>query len=444
MSTLQQQPKDSPTGSPMNSPSSSTSNFGPGGPGWPPPGSPRQVNGAYGQAPMGPAQMPPQGPPIAYAQPPAPTPPAKPTRRRPGWLAMSAVALVAAVAASGTTAALVGGQASPGASTTVTRVVQGNAANPDWSATAEAAGPSVVAITVQSAQGEAEGSGVVLDTAGHIVTNHHVVAGGGQLEVTLSDRRVYAAKVIATDPSTDLAVIQLTDPPADLAPITFGDVSGLKVGQPVMALGNPLGLSETVTTGIISALDRPVVTTQESTGGFGSRGAATGAQVVTNAIQTNAAINPGNSGGALVNVNGDLIGITSSIATLGSSQGQSGNLGIGFAIPADQVKAVTNELITAGKANHAYLGVSTTDATVTVDGATYVGAGVQSVAAGTPAAAAGIREADVIIGVDSKPITGSEGLIAQIRDQRPGASVVLAVVRGGSRIESKVTLAAQN
>lgn len=371
--------------------------------------------------------------------------PAKP-KRRPGWLAMSAVAVVAALAASGTTAALV--QQEPGAvpGAAVTRVVQGNTANPDWSATAQAAGPSVVSIAVRSTQGEAEGSGVVLDTAGHIVTNHHVVAGGGELEVTLSDRRVYAARVVATDPSTDLAVIQLTDPPKDLAPITFGDVSGLKVGQPVMALGNPLGLSETVTTGIISALDRPVVTTQESSGGFGSRAAAAsgGGQVVTNAIQTNAAINPGNSGGALVNANGELIGITSSIATLGSSQGQSGNLGIGFAIPADQVKAVADELISTGRANHAFLGVSTTDSPATVDGASYVGAGVQSVSPGTPAAGAGLQQGDVIIGVGDEPVTGSEGLIAQIRDRRPGAEVQLVVVRGGSRITLTAILAAQN
>lgn len=358
---------------------------------------------------------------------------------------MSAVALVAALAASGTTAALVGAESVNAVGTTVTRVVQGDSANPDWSATSQAAGPSVVSIAVRSAQGQAEGSGVVLDRAGHIVTNHHVVAEAGQLTVTLSDRQVYRATVVATDPSTDLAVIQLTDPPGDLSPIAFGDVSQLKVGQPVMALGNPLGLSETVTTGIISALDRPVVTTEQATGGLGSRGASSGgSEVVTNAIQTSAAINPGNSGGALVNANGELIGITSSIATLGSGQGQSGNLGIGFAIPADQVKAVTDELISTGKANHAFLGVSTTDLVATVDGASYVGAGVQSVSAGTPAAAGGIRAGDVIIGVDGEPVTGSEGLIAQIRDRRPGAEVVLVVVRGGNRIEAKVTLAAQN
>ncbi|WP_425309732.1 trypsin-like peptidase domain-containing protein [Ammonicoccus fulvus] len=386
-------------------------------------------------------QQPPQGPPQAYARPPAPTPP-KPRNRRPGWLAMSAVAVVAALAASGTTAALVQQEPSAVSGTTVTRVVQGNTANPDWSATAAAAGPSVVSIAVRSTQGEAEGSGVVLDTAGHIVTNHHVVAGGGQLEVTLSDRRVYAARVVATDPSTDLAVIQLSDPPGNLAPMTFGEVTGLRVGQPVMALGNPLGLSETVTTGIISALDRPVVTTQEpSGGGSGARGAASSAQVVTNAIQTNAAINPGNSGGALVNANGELIGITSSIATLGSSQGQSGNLGIGFAIPADQVKAVTDELIANGKANHAYLGVATSDTGTTVNGAGYVGAGVQSVSEGTPAAAAGLRVGDVIIGVEKEPVTGSEGLIAQVRDRRPGDTVTLQVVRGGAEVGVPVTLA---
>lgn len=355
--------------------------------------------------------------------------------RRKGWLAMAAVALVAGLAASAGTVGLLDQTGSAGApnTTTVTRVIQGDSANPDWTATAAAASASVVSIEVDAARGQAEGSGVVLDTAGHIVTNHHVIASSGptRIWVTLSDRRRYQATVVASDPGTDLAVLQLADPPSNLVPITFADVSGLKVGQPVMALGNPLGLSETVTTGIISALDRPVVTTQE-----------TSTQVVTNAIQTNAAINPGNSGGALVNANGELIGITSSIATLGNSQAQSGNLGIGFAIPADQVKAVTGQLISHGQATHAYLGVSTSDQQATVDGAGYVGAAVQSVADGTPAAAGGLHQGDVIIGVDNDPVTGSEGLVAQIRDRQAGARVTLKVVRNGTIANLPVTLTA--
>jgi putative serine protease PepD len=379
-------------------------------------------------------------PPAGFTAP-APQPPAR--KQRPRWLAVPATALIAAIAASGLTYGVVSATSEPGtAASAITRVLQGDTSNPDWTATVDATAPSVVAIDVQSGQGTAEGSGVILDAQGNIATNNHVVSGARTVWVTLSDRRRYRADVVGTDPSTDLAVIRLVDPPEGLAPIRFGEVSGLEVGQPVMALGNPLGLSETVTTGIISALDRPVVTTQEP--GQGAAFNRTGAQqVVTNAIQTSAAINPGNSGGALVNANGELIGITSSIASLGSSAGgSSGNIGIGFAIPADQVKSVTDQLIQSGRAEHALLGVTASDAETTLNGAAYEGAGVQSVSQGAPAAAAGVREGDVIIGVDSDPVSGSEGLIAQIRDRRVDEAVTLRVIRNGREVSVPVTLAA--
>lgn len=401
--------------------------------------------GTHPQRPVGPQQGGPPGGWVPPMTPPTPAAPAPKKPRRRGWLAMAAVAVVTGVAASGTTIAVMDSSgAAPTVGTTVTRVIQGDSANPDWTATAATASASVVSIEVDGTQGQAQGSGVVLDTSGRVVTNHHVVSGlaNSRIAVTLSDRRRYEARVVATDPSTDLAVLQLVSPPSDLVPIKFADVSGLRVGQPVMALGNPLGLSETVTTGIISALDRPVVTVQESGGGPFAQSANGTNQVVTNAIQTNAAINPGNSGGALVNANGELIGITSSIATLGGGRSQSGNLGIGFAIPADQVKAVTDQLIADGRATHAYLGVSTADQNATVNGAGYVGAGVRSVAPGTPAASAGLQSGDVIIGVDNDPVTGSEGLIAQIRDRQSGAKVTLRVVRNGSEVSVPVTLAA--
>lgn len=393
----------------------------------------------------------------AYAQPAhgGPAPSSAPTadRSRPGGVRLAAVALVAAligggVSATALTALHPSSAVAGGTSTTTTRVVQGATSAPDWTVTAAAAAPSVVSIQVTGASGQAEGSGVVLDDAGHVVTNNHVVTGvgaGAQLQVTLADRRVYAATVVGTDPATDLAVVQLNDA-TNLQPIAVGDVGGLKVGQPVMALGNPLGLSQTVTTGIISALDRPVITQQEAAGPARSAGYQA-QQAVANAIQTNAAINPGNSGGALVDADGRLIGITSSIATLGSGSqsgsGQSGNIGIGFAIPANEVTRVAHELISGGQATHAYLGVATSDGTGTANGSTVLGAVVNTVAGQTPAEQAGLRAGDVITAVDGEAVGSSEALMAQIRDHAVGQQVKVTYVRGGRRGEATVTLANQ-
>lgn len=372
--------------------------------------------------------------------------------RRRGLLAIPAVALVAALGASGLTAALVNGNGSANSAGTVTtRVVQGQTSAPDWSATATAASPSVVSIQVASQQGTAEGSGVVLDRQGHIATNNHVVAAAGAgaaLQVTDSQQRVYAATVVGTDPATDLAVIKIDDAPASLTPIAMGDADALTVGQPVMALGNPLGLSETVTTGIISALDRPVITQQQSQQpGMGSDRtslASQATQSVANAIQTNAAINPGNSGGALVNADGQLIGIPSSIASLGSSSSssgsESGNIGIGFAIPVNEVKSVTSQLIARGTVEHAWLGVASQDHLATVDGANVRGAQLATVAPGSPAASAGLRPSDVIVGIDKDPINGADALMAQIRDRQVGDKVILRVARDGRVEEVAVTL----
>ncbi|MGO1165225.1 MAG: S1C family serine protease, partial [Janibacter sp.] len=211
---------------------------------------------------------------------------------------------------------------------------------PDWNAVTKEVAPSVVAIGVRGQSAGGEGSGVVLDDEGHVVTNNHVVSGAGEgakITVTLDDGATYAATVAGTDPSTDLAVITITDPPKDLHPISVGSSKGLTVGDPVMAVGNPLGLAGTVTTGIVSALDRPVATSsseeEQQQSPFAPQQEKS-TPVVTAAIQTSAAVNPGNSGGALVDASGRLVGINSSIATLGGgSGGQSGSIGIGFAIP---------------------------------------------------------------------------------------------------------------
>ncbi|WP_245306611.1 S1C family serine protease [Acidipropionibacterium timonense] len=346
---------------------------------------------------------------------------------------------------------------------TVTTVAQANGSSPNWTATAKAVADSVVSITVSGSSGEEEGSGVILDTQGHIVTNNHVVSSatsGGTITVSIKDK-VYSATVVGTDSSTDLAVIKLTNPPSTLHPMAFADSSALTVGQPVMAIGNPLGLSGSVTTGIISALNRPVTTqdtsSQDSTEGSNGFGPGTGSNgqgssgssttssnvVVTNAIQTSAPINPGNSGGALVNASGQLIGINSSIASLSSSSSssQSGSIGIGFAIPANLVRSIANQLISTGKASHALLGVTTTDASATdSSGVKTLGAGVQTVSSGSAADKAGLKSGDVIVSLDGTDVTSGESLVALIRQHAAGDTVSLVVLRNGSESTIKVTL----
>jgi putative serine protease PepD len=391
---------------------------------------------------------------------PTPAPKAKPNR---GLGQLTAVAILAAALASGGTYAATryatpAPSASPAATTqsngsTSPQVIQGNASAPDWTATAKAVAPSVVSIAVTSGQTGGQGSGVVIDSQGHILTNNHVATGAGAnatISVTLNDGRTYDAKIVGTDPSTDLAVLLLNNPPTDLVPISIGDSSQLVVGQPVMAIGNPLGLSGTVTTGIVSALNRPV-TTQAAEGNQGQQGQLPGTQpqgtsdaVVTNAIQTSAAINPGNSGGALVTADGQLIGINSSIASLGSSAGgQGGNIGIGFAIPVNEAKSIADQLIATGTAQHAYIGVSASDTAVTDGNSKRQAALVQSVSAGTPAAQAGLQAQDAVIAVDGKPIDSSEALVANIHEHKVGDTVTVTIIRGSQKQDLTITLAAR-
>ncbi|MFC7595701.1 S1C family serine protease [Terrabacter sp. GCM10028922] len=404
-----------------------------------------------------------------YSQSTPPAPPAPPTpplgegsrpdpkRDRRFGQTMGTALLAAVLASGGTYAATQLGEPSTATSTTPAAtattnpnqnssptVVQGNASSPDWSAVAAAVAPSVVSIDVTTQQGSGAGSGVIFDRNGHVLTNNHVVqgaTGNGSITVTLSDGRTYNATVVGTDPSTDLAVIKLANAPSDLTPITLGDSEALKVGDPVMAVGNPLGLSGTVTTGIISALNRPVSTGTSNESPFGQQ-QQSGDEVVTNAIQTSAAINPGNSGGALVNNKGELIGINSSIASLGQGAGsQSGNIGIGFAIPVKEAKSIAEQLIRSGKAEHAFLGVSTRDTVVTDGSAKRAGAQVASVSSGTPAANAGLKTGDVIIAVDGQRVDSATALVAQIREMKAGDKTTLTIIRNGSRQDVSVTLA---
>ncbi|WP_369052567.1 S1C family serine protease [Kineococcus terrestris] len=387
-------------------------------------------------------------------------------RRRPGWLGLTGTAFVSAVAASVLTAGLVGafGQdtststgATTGASSAAVAGVSETTVN--WQGVASAVGPSVVAIDVRSATAEGQGSGIVYDTDGHVVTNNHVVTGAGSgatITVTLSDGRRYGATVVGTDPSTDLAVIQLTDPPSDLVAATFADSDDVVAGQAVMALGNPLGLAGSVTTGVVSAVDRPVLTEaateqEQQTSPFGQPGLSapqqtTAETVATNAIQTDAAINPGNSGGALVDSSGRVVGVNSSIASLGSgSGGQAGSIGLGFAIPSNEVRMIADQLVASGSAQHAWLGVSlaSQDPAVTADGVTRTGAQVAAVEDGTPAAEAGLRAGDVVTAVDGRETPGYESLTATVRGTAVGTRVELTVVRDGQQLALTTTLTAR-
>jgi putative serine protease PepD len=292
--------------------------------------------------------------------------------------------------------------------------------------------PSVVSIQVTSGQSGAEGSGSIISSDGMILTNNHVVAEaegrGAQMTVTTNDGKQYEAEVVATDPQTDIAVIQAKDA-SDLTPITIGDPDSLQVGQSVVAVGSPLGLSSTVTTGIVSAKDRPVQAGGES-GGEAS---------LIDAIQTDAAINPGNSGGALVNLNGELVGIPSVIATLGGTGEESGSIGLGFAIPADQAMDTAKQLIDTGSATHPVIGAQV-DTRETTGG----GAVIAEVTGGGPAEEAGLKSGDVVTKVDDRLVDNGVSLIAAIRSHNVGDEVTLTVTdgNGGNEHEIKVTLSA--
>ncbi len=273
--------------------------------------------------------------------------------------------------------------------------------------------PSVVKLETDMGKASEEGSGIILSSDGLILTNNHVVEaakGGADTTITFADGRTTKFKVIGTDPSSDIAVVK-ADGISDLTPITIGSSANLKVGQDVVAIGSPLGLEGTVTTGIISALNRPVA----------AGGDIKNQNTVLDAIQTDAAINPGNSGGALVNMNGELVGVNSAIATLGgdSTDAQSGSIGLGFAIPIDQAKRIADELIQNGNATHASLGVQ-----VGNDAASH-GAKIVEVTSGGAAAAAGLPSGVVVTKVDDRVIASADALVAAVRSRAPGDKVTL-------------------
>ena len=326
---------------------------------------------------------------------------------------------------------------------TVATVPASNSSGTDWTDVAAAVSPAVVTIQAQGVSSGGTGSGVIYDAQGDIVTNYHVIAsalGGGQIQVTLADGRLYGAVVVGHDKTTDLAVIRLDNPPSDLTVARFATSANLEVGAPVMAIGAPLGLSNTVTTGIVSALNRPVeVSMDEDSSSQDSQ--ASSDLVVTNAIQIDASINPGNSGGPLFDATGAVIGINSSIKSLATtSDGQAGSIGLGFAIPSDLVVSIADQLIASGTASHGMLGVTVKAATTTVGSDTYVGAEVQDVSAGSGASAAGIRAGDVIVKVEGQEVTSPKQLIGYVRRYKAGDTVTMTIVRDGQTQDVSVRI----
>ncbi|MBG0829886.1 trypsin-like peptidase domain-containing protein [Planomonospora sp. ID67723] len=349
-------------------------------------------------------------------------------------LALAAMAVGGGVVGAVTATAFDGGAPVASAAPLV-RPVGDNATVAD---VAEAVQPSVVSIEVRSGQSGSEGSGVVLSEDGMILTNNHVVdsAGqGGQLTVKFSDGKTATAKLIGTDPATDLAVIKAENV-SGLTKASLGDSDQVKVGDSVLAIGSPLGLSGSVSAGIISALDRTVNVGGEQRrqlppGWGGEQQGGGTATTIGGALQTDAAINPGNSGGALVNAQGQVIGINTAIATNGGE----GNIGVGFAIPINTAKQVAEQLVESGKVTHAFLGVSMADAIGDAGGAM-----VQQITEGSPAAQAGLKQGDLITRIGDTVVEGSSTVVGAIRSLKPGDKVVLTYVRDGRTQTTTATL----
>ena len=360
------------------------------------------------------------------------------TRRRgPGWGALIGVALAVALVA-GLVGGLLGGALAdrgtagtsgapaPSVGAGATTRPNGTVAN-----IAARATPSVVTLRVSGADGSGTGSGWVYDGSGHIVTNNHVVAGaadGGKITVVLANGQQVSGTVVGRDGSYDLAVVKVDR--TDLVPLTLGRSADVVVGDEVIAVGAPLGLDSTVTAGIVSALNRPVTPGEADD------------QSYINAIQTDAAINPGNSGGPLLDMQGQVIGVNSAIATApgSSTSAQSGNIGVGFAIPSDQVRTTVIQLIKTGKAVHPVIGVYL-DSSYTGEGVRIADEGPNgepAVNPDGPADLAGLKAGDVVIAFDGKPVSAGGELVVAIRARTVGDKVTLTIRRSGS--EQDVTM----
>ena len=450
-------PEQQPQGEPDDRPAGDLGDTQPlGGPSYPPPlpshpqpeggpsGQPQPApyGQTYGQRPTSSYATQPQ-PAYGYApyaQPgPQPRRPAGSTSSLPGW-AWPVITVVALVV--GLLGGVIGGVAvsssmSPAGVDNVPVIGTDNgaaepleASNGSVAAVAKKLLPSTVQIQAKggadgSAEGGATGSGFVLDDKDHVITNNHVVAdatGDGELKVVDQNGKRHDAKIIGRSPVYDIAVLEVTDA-TTFEPAAIGSSRSMRVGDTVVAIGSPLGLSSTVTSGIISATDRPVTTGDQDQSSY------------ITAVQTDAAINPGNSGGPLVNLRGQVVGVNSAIATTGGTiGGESGNIGVGFAIPMEQVRVTASQILATGKARYPVIGANVNT------GAQNDGAEVVDVPSGTPAAAAGLKKGDVVTGVDGKQITDGIGLIVAIRSHQPGETVTLVVKRSGEDKSVRVTL----
>lgn len=299
--------------------------------------------------------------------------------------------------------------------------------------------PSVVALSVQGDRGAGSGSGVVLDDSGLILTNDHVVSLGGQTDpedvqiiASFTDGTKVEATLVGTDPLTDTALVKV-EGVDNLTPVTIGKSESLDVGEQVVAVGSPFGLDATVTSGIVSALNRPVQVARDENGNV----------TAYPAIQTDAAINPGNSGGPLVNMDGQLVGINASIRSTGSGQrAEAGSIGLGFAIPIDEVKPIIEQLRAGDTPTHARLGIQIRDAAGQPGSsdATASGARVEEIEPGSAAGKAGLEQGDVITGIDDQRIDDTEALIATVRAYRPGDTVKVTYQRDGKESTTDLDL----
>ena len=405
-----------------------------------PPQGPQNPYFSY-PAPQGPR---PEGPPPQpYG---APATEALPVQKRPRRAGLAAAVVVTALVVGGAAGVggaaawnayddeASGGSASPSDHSTSQVVDTPDSPAADGSVEQVAAKvlPSVVKIDVSGSQGAGSGSGIILSSDGEILTNNHVAAiagDGGSMTVFFNDGSSAKASVVGTDPLTDTAVIK-AEGVSGLTPATIGKSEDLKVGEGVVAIGSPFGLDSTVTSGIVSALNRPVDVGSDSEGN----------STTYPAIQTDAAINPGNSGGALVDMSGNVVGINSSIRTASSSESEAGSIGLGFAIPIDEVLPIVDQMSKGETPTHARLGISV-GPVASKDGAEVVqGASVGNVISGSTADKAGIAKGDVITKIDDHLITSSDGLVAIIRSYRPGDSVSLTWTSGGKEQSADLVL----
>lgn len=414
--------------------------------------------------------------PLQYTYPTDPTPPKKRWGAGMVVLAAAVAAIVGGVSGAGIAVAVDSQNNSNTAATSAgpTSITVNDKKNATAiTAVAAKASPSVVTINVAASNAAGTGSGIVLTADGYVLTNTHVVTLDGDtsnttIQVETNDGRLVAAKVVGTDPIDDLAVIKLQNV-SGMQPAQFADSSKLNVGDMAIAIGAPLGLAGTVTNGIVSALNRSITVASaaapsggDSSGGSGSgpfnfwnfggdsggtQGQSTTASstIALSVIQTDAAINPGNSGGALLDSNGRVIGVNCAIASAGASSsagGQSGSIGVGFAIPSNVALRIANDIIKNGSATHGLLGASVEDVTTSgsATSSKTVGAKIASVTAGQPAFKAGIQAGDVVTNFNGIPITGATDLTAQVRVLEAGTRASITYVRDGKVVKTSVTL----